>query len=77
MVAQNTLEGVTEMTKNPKPHKLLSNAKNWGREALLLREILLECNLNEEITWRSPCYTHSGKHLYRPENGRLPLIPVL
>lgn len=49
------------MTKNPKANKLFGNAKHWGKEANVLREILLECNLTEEIKWRSPCYTHNGK----------------
>ena len=56
-------EAVTKMTKNPKVNKLFSNANNWVGEANLLREILLECNLTEEIKWRSPCYTHNGKNI--------------
>ena len=51
------------MTKNPKVNKSFSNANNWVGEANLLREILLECNLTEEIKWRSPCYTHNGKNI--------------
>lgn len=51
------------MTKNPRANKLFSNAKNWVGEAELLREILLECNLTEEVKWRSPCYTHNGKNI--------------
>ncbi len=51
------------MTKNPKVNKLFSYAKHWEREANLLREILLECNLTEEIKWRSPCYTYNGKNI--------------
>jgi len=51
------------MTKKPRANKLFSNAKNWGKEANLLREILLECNLTEEIKWRSPCYTIKGKNI--------------
>ncbi len=51
------------MTKNPKADKLFSNAKNWVGEANLLREILLECDLTEEIKWRSPCYIHNGKNI--------------
>ncbi len=51
------------MTKNPKVNRLFSNAKDWVGEANLLREILLECNLTEEIKWRSPCYTYNGKNI--------------
>jgi uncharacterized protein YdeI (YjbR/CyaY-like superfamily) len=29
----------------------------------LLREILLECNLTEEIKWRSPYYTYDEKNI--------------
>lgn len=55
------VNAVTKMTNNPRANKLFSNAKNWGSEANLLRENLLECNLNEEIKWRSPSYTYKGK----------------
>ncbi len=51
------------MTKNPQVNKLFSNAKNWVAEANLLREILLECNLTEEMKWRSPCYTYNGQNI--------------
>ena len=51
------------MTKNPESNKLFKNAKNWVEEANLLRKILLECNLTEEIKWRSPCYAYNGKNI--------------
>lgn len=33
---------------------------NWQRELKLLRRILLDCRLTEELKWGVPCYTHKG-----------------
>jgi len=35
----------------------LAKAKKWKKEMLFLREILLACQLEEEIKWGIPCYT--------------------
>ncbi len=35
----------------------------WTRELELLREIVLECGLVEELKWGAPCYTHGGKNV--------------
>lgn len=35
----------------------------WKSEITTLREILLECGLNEEYKWRNPCYTDKGKNI--------------
>lgn len=35
----------------------------WKSELLLLREIALECGLEEDFKWRHPCYTLKGKNV--------------
>ena len=35
----------------------LAKAKQWQKEMRLLRDILLACELTEEIKWGKPCYT--------------------
>ncbi len=37
--------------------------KRWQEEISVLREILLECDLREEIKWKKPCFTHRGKNI--------------
>lgn len=37
--------------------------KQWGKELLKLREIVLACGLNEEIKWRVPCYTFQERNV--------------
>ncbi len=49
--------------KNHRADKLFRNAELRSQEAEILRGILLECNLTEEIKWRQPCYTHGGKNI--------------
>ena len=35
----------------------LAKAKKWQKEMLFLRDLLLACQLEEEIKWGIPCYT--------------------
>lgn len=35
----------------------------WNNELILLRKILVECGLNEELKWGHPCYTYQGKNI--------------
>lgn len=35
----------------------------WTHELLVMRQVLLDAGLKEEIKWQSPCYTHKGKNL--------------
>ena len=42
------------MTRNPKVDKSLRNSMRWWQEKDVLREVLLECGLTEELKWRSP-----------------------
>lgn len=42
---------------NPKVDFYFDKAKNWQEETRLLRKIVLECGLSEELKWGCPCYT--------------------
>ncbi|WP_338140797.1 YdeI/OmpD-associated family protein [Wenyingzhuangia gilva] len=48
---------------NPKVDEYLDKLKNWQEELVLLRAILLDCMLTEEIKWRVPCYTFNNKNV--------------
>lgn len=51
------------MAGNRQVDSLFRRAGNWRQEADALREILLECDLAEEMKWGKPCYTHDGKNI--------------
>ena len=42
---------------NPKVDFYFDKAKTWQKEIELLRDIVLECGLTEELKWGCPCYT--------------------
>jgi uncharacterized protein YdeI (YjbR/CyaY-like superfamily) len=48
---------------NPKVDGLLRKAQTWREELQKLREIVLDCELKEEMKWRQPCYTFEGKNI--------------
>ncbi len=37
--------------------------KQWKEELQLLRELILESGLTEQIKWRQPCYTYNGQNV--------------
>ena len=41
----------------------LKKVKNWKDELTVLRSIVLESGLVEELKWRNPCYTFEGKNI--------------
>jgi uncharacterized protein YdeI (YjbR/CyaY-like superfamily) len=41
----------------------LSNAKKWRKELELLRRIILDCQLTEELKWDKPCYTFQKSNI--------------
>jgi uncharacterized protein YdeI (YjbR/CyaY-like superfamily) len=43
-------------TTNPKVDAYFARAKKWGEEVQKLREIVLDCQLIEELKWGNPCY---------------------
>jgi len=49
--------------KNPKVDGYLRKNKAWEPELSELRRIILECDLVEDIKWRTPCYTAEGKNI--------------
>lgn len=48
---------------NPQAEEFYQNAKQWREEYYALREIALECQLQEEFKWMHPCYTSGGKNI--------------
>lgn len=65
------------MTKNPKVNVYFTagcgrceltntpecKVHNWTEELEILREIVLECGLTEELKWGVPCYTFEGNNV--------------
>jgi len=49
--------------KNPAVDEFLENAKKWQQELTLLRSIVLDCALTEELKWKQPCYTFQNKNV--------------
>ena len=43
---------------NNKVDDFILNAKNWQKEYRLLRQIVLECHLTEQLKWGVPCYVY-------------------
>ena len=50
-------------TKNHKVDAFLSREKKWPEEFEKLREILLDCDMVEELKWGVPCYTYEKKNI--------------
>lgn len=48
---------------NPKVDAFILDANKWKSEMQALRNILLDCQLTEELKWKQPCYTYNGKNL--------------
>lgn len=48
---------------NPKVDWYFTKAGRWQKEIALLRTIVLECDLNEELKWGCPCYTFEKKNI--------------
>ncbi|WP_147676736.1 YdeI/OmpD-associated family protein [Algibacter pacificus] len=46
-----------------KVDQYIKKIKNWKEETILLREICLECGLEEDFKWMHPCYTFQGKNI--------------
>ncbi|WP_208589681.1 YdeI/OmpD-associated family protein [Gracilibacillus suaedae] len=42
---------------NPQVDEYIGKSKKWKEEYEILRKIILECDLKEEIKWNKPCYT--------------------
>lgn len=51
----------TKSGMNSNVNGYFRKAKKWREEMALLREILLDCQLTEELKWGKPTYTLDGK----------------
>lgn len=48
---------------NPKVNLYLKKVKKWQEELRLLRDIVFECGLTEELKWGVPCYTYEDSNV--------------
>jgi uncharacterized protein YdeI (YjbR/CyaY-like superfamily) len=48
---------------NPKVDWYFDKAGKWQKEVEKLREIALDCGLNEELKWGCPCYTNEKSNI--------------
>jgi uncharacterized protein YdeI (YjbR/CyaY-like superfamily) len=48
---------------NPKVDEFLAREQKWHEEFKKLRQIILDCQLAEELKWGQPCYTLGGKNV--------------
>lgn len=56
-------EGKDMKSKVSDVDAFINNAKSWKEEIQALREILLECGLDEALKWGKPCYIYEGRNL--------------
>lgn len=54
---------MTKSKSNPKVDACFTKAKKWREEMELMREIVLETGLTEELKWQQPCYTLDGSNV--------------
>jgi len=48
---------------NPKVDWYFEKDTKWQKEFKLLRAIILDCGLDEELKWGNPCYTFEGNNI--------------
>lgn len=48
---------------NPTVTAYLHQAKTWQEEMKLLRSILLDCGMQEDLKWGKPCYSYQNTNL--------------
>ena len=48
---------------NPKVDDFISKATRWPDEISVLRSLLLDYDVVEELKWRQPCYTYDGNNM--------------
>ncbi|GGC77154.1 hypothetical protein GCM10007216_04580 [Thalassobacillus devorans] len=54
---------MTDSRKTRKVDGFLKKAKQWKEEFETLRNIVLDCGVDEDIKWMHPCYMHEGKNI--------------
>ena len=48
---------------NTKVDNFIANAARWQKEFEALRALVLDCQLDEELKWGTPCYSYQGKNI--------------
>jgi uncharacterized protein YdeI (YjbR/CyaY-like superfamily) len=48
---------------NPKIDAFLAREKQWKEEFKKLRQIILDCELDEDLKWGQPCYALEGNNI--------------
>lgn len=48
---------------NPKVDAFLTRQKTWREEMAMLRALILETGLTEDLKWGQPCYAEGGKNV--------------
>jgi uncharacterized protein YdeI (YjbR/CyaY-like superfamily) len=48
---------------NPKVNEFINRADKWKDEYVILRDIVLDCELTEDFKWMHPCYTLEEKNI--------------
>lgn len=48
---------------NPKVDAFIGRADKWQAEYKLMRQIVMDCGLTEDLKWGVPCYTVNGKNV--------------
>jgi uncharacterized protein YdeI (YjbR/CyaY-like superfamily) len=54
---------MAESNLNPKVDAFLSRVTKWNEELDQLRQLVLDCELTEELKWGVPCYTHQDRNV--------------
>ncbi|ANE52308.1 YdeI/OmpD-associated family protein [Flavisolibacter tropicus] len=54
---------MTNNIMNPKVDFFFNKADKWKKEYELLRKIVLDCGLTEELKWGCPCYTFQNSNI--------------
>ncbi|MFC5527946.1 YdeI/OmpD-associated family protein [Cohnella yongneupensis] len=54
---------MTTSKTSPKVDGFMRKAKQWKEEFELLRSIVLDCDLSEDIKWMHPCYMYEDKNI--------------
>ncbi|SHH83172.1 YdeI/OmpD-associated family protein [Flavobacterium defluvii] len=54
---------MSESIENPKVDFFFDKDNKWQEELVLMRKIVLECQLTEELKWGVPCYTYHNNNV--------------
>ncbi|SEO56015.1 Uncharacterized conserved protein YdeI, YjbR/CyaY-like superfamily, DUF1801 family [Flavobacterium sp. CF108] len=54
---------MSQVNANPKVDFFFDEAKKWQAELEIMRTIVLDCQLSEELKWGVPCYTYKENNV--------------